>query len=216
MQGGRADDVRVQSHKLPPSWGPDQEARYPFRTWARDLALWDAANDIEDVRKGPMVALRLTGAARELIRDLPFDSLVNGVQVIGGDGAPRQLTGLQVLLQAIERRFAPNQQELAVRALSEYMGISRASGETVDEFLSRWEIARSRAAQQAGFAMGEPGQAWSLLNLLRIPADCWTLILAETGGNLPVNADQLARLVGVLRRTGRLYERAGDPSESLR
>ena len=49
--------------KTPPSWGPEQERRYPFKKYTKDLLLWLMATDVPQERHCATIVLRLTGAA---------------------------------------------------------------------------------------------------------------------------------------------------------
>ena len=35
------------SDKVPPSWGPERQASYPFRAWVRDVCLWEYGTTLE-------------------------------------------------------------------------------------------------------------------------------------------------------------------------
>ncbi len=54
------DLAALASSRIPPAWGPEQERSYPNRNWESGLRLWYAATDIDEARRGPTVALRVT------------------------------------------------------------------------------------------------------------------------------------------------------------
>ena len=113
--------LQIASGKVPPSWGPDQESRYSFKHWQSDLELWQAATDLDVAKQGASLALRLTGAAKEVGRAIPVQVLSNGTfaqdpvtgQILVDQASnPIQIrTGLQQLVHELQRRFAPLQQE---------------------------------------------------------------------------------------------------------
>ena len=70
----------LASSRIPPAWSPEHERSYPFRTWEGDLRLWYGATDIDEVRRGPTVALRIGGAAKLILRELPIAHLAQGRQ----------------------------------------------------------------------------------------------------------------------------------------
>ena len=64
MMGGANNlNMRGASLRIPPSWGPERERQYPFRSWSRDVLTWSLATDLRPEQIGPMVALQLAGAA---------------------------------------------------------------------------------------------------------------------------------------------------------
>ena len=74
-------NLATASGRVPPAWSPDRDRQYPFRTYLKDLALWERSRDIVASRRGPSAALRLGGIAKALARDLDPDVLADGMQV---------------------------------------------------------------------------------------------------------------------------------------
>ncbi|CAJ1434401.1 unnamed protein product [Effrenium voratum] len=60
--------------KVPPTWCVERNG-----SWLSDLVLWASATDMEQQRQGPVAALQITGAAREIIREIPPATLRDGV-----------------------------------------------------------------------------------------------------------------------------------------
>ena len=58
--------------RVPPSWGPEIEKSYAFRYYEADALLWCIASDADEIRKGPNLALRLTGSAKMIMRGPPY------------------------------------------------------------------------------------------------------------------------------------------------
>ena len=158
----RADPFVAQ--KSPPYWGPELEATYPFKYWERDVGLWAASTDVEESKQGPLLAARLGGMARALAHTMPIQQLQYGAAVGG-----QQLTGIELLLRGLGRRFAPFVGETSARAMIEFLGFRRSQGESIDEAISRWELLDLRATDQAQFNMSAPGSALLLLVALGVP-----------------------------------------------
>ena len=157
--------LQIASGKVPPSWGPDQEHKYSFKSWQADLELWQLATDLDTAKQAAAVALRLTGAAKEIGRSMPTAILANGVFVTDAagqivldqqTGQPILLrTGLQQLLRELQRRFAPLQQETQLKAISEVMNFRRWQSEPIDEVVSRFEISVCEADNTGGVQLNE-------------------------------------------------------------
>ena len=116
--------------KVPPAWSPDQARSYPFRFWLQDVTMWAAAaaREVLPEQRGPAVALRLGGAARQLVREIPPDRLRDGAIADPGDGGgARQLSGLQLLLLVLSKSFAPLGEESALRSISDLLNFTAAT-----------------------------------------------------------------------------------------
>eukprot|EP00971_Amphidinium_carterae_P289093 5740147-Amphidinium_carterae.1 len=69
--------------RVPPAWSVKNEARYPFRHFERDVHLWATATDVDLLRLGPLVALRVSGVAQDLIREINPVNLAQGGDLNG-------------------------------------------------------------------------------------------------------------------------------------
>ena len=98
-----AELAQQATSKVPPYWSPELELRgYPFNIWLKDLGLWAAGTELAVERVAPVIAQRLGGAARTLVRELPPETLQAG----RFDAQGQQVqTGLQVLVVGLCRRF---------------------------------------------------------------------------------------------------------------
>ena len=209
-------NLQVASGRIPPSWSPDHDRSYPFRFFVADLKLWSLSTDLDPVRQGPAVALRLGGAAKSLARDFDPVALSDGTAVQDpATGNIIRRTGLECLVSALERRFAPLEQELEIFSISEFLQFHKLGGEGIDESISRYEQLKYRAEQGAQFQMTPPGQAWLLLNGLKISNSHWPGILAQTAGRLPATDFEYQAMCQFLRRSGHLTERSADPAKNL-
>ena len=208
-------NLGLANGRVPPTWSVEQDKRYPLRHYVQDLALWAAGTDVDINRRGPVAALRLTGAARTIIREMPPELLQLGQVVADQNGQPLQLTGLQVLVRALERRYGALDQEQQIFAVSELMGFQRWPQESTDEMIARFDVIHFRATQVAGMGFPATIRAWVILTHLRVPRGQWPLILSPTLGMLPLDDNQYDDMIAYLRRNAHLFEQRGDNSRSL-
>jgi hypothetical protein len=73
---------QVGNSRILPAWSPEGDKAYPLRLYEQDLRLWCTATDIQEDRRGPTAALRLTGAAKTIVREMPVATLQHGQQVV--------------------------------------------------------------------------------------------------------------------------------------
>ena len=118
---------QIANARIPPAWGPEMERNYPFRIWEQDIELWGMATDIEEVRRAPTIALRVSGSAKLIVREIGADMLQNGRQqrdangnlMVDNIGNPIMLTGTQALMHVLRTRFGALPQEVQLSAVSD-------------------------------------------------------------------------------------------------
>jgi len=208
-------NLQMASAKIPPSWGPETERAYPFRVYEQDAVLWTLATDLPQPQHGPAMALRLSGSAREVIRELDPNILVNGQQVVDPVLGQLNLTGSQALLRILRRRFAPLDQESQLFSLTEFFSFQRLPSEDIDSLISRFEVRWHRANNIGGVVMNEVALSWMLLQHAGVPKDRWPLLLTATQGNLPSTTAEYQAFVNYLRRNGHLFDRNSDPAKNV-
>ena len=71
-------NLQLVSGRIPPSWNPQSERTYSFRKFRLDLELWVAATDMDVIRQGPAIAIRLEGDARQLAHEIGVQELASG------------------------------------------------------------------------------------------------------------------------------------------
>ena len=199
-------DVGTATLKTPPSWSYENSHQYSLRSWLSDVILWSNATDLEPDRHAPAVALVVTGAARDLIRELQPQQLREGVWEQGV-----HVSGLLLLCRTLARHYAPMETELQTRSMAELVGFSRLNGENMDAALTRFEVLKHRAIQRGGFAMNAATMSYILLNGLRLRPEQWDRMLLPLDGEMPVNDQQFQQLFERLRRVGRMNEGAFMP-----
>ena len=194
------------NNKQPPAWDPSWEEQYPFASWVQDILLWSAATDLDEERQAPSIVLQLGGTAKSLARELDIHTLQHGMAIYQGNGqGPQPMSGVGVLLRGLSRKFAPLGVEVTVKAIAEYMYIHRLNNEGIDNFLTRFDLLRTRANLQ-GFQMNPVATSWFLLTAMGAPPSAWPQILQHRNGQLPNDEAQLTELMTHLRRQGHLVE----------
>ena len=115
------NDMHLQqaTGRIPPGWNPSDQRKYSFRHWVVDLRLWQAATDADEVRHGPMVAMCLGGAARDIVREMDPNILANGRIIQEAQCNQIQQLGLEYLVDMLTRRFAPLEQEIQLESISD-------------------------------------------------------------------------------------------------
>jgi hypothetical protein len=216
---GYSDQYGTCSSKVPPSWDPSWDKQYPFHVYQQDVLLWaNGICELDDHQRGPAVAMRLQGVAREVVRELNLQVLMHGHMIPDPNVPPNVAQGIQIpqvfqsgleyLFVILRTRFGMLPQETAIQGISDFLMFSRHHGENTDQTISRFEILRHRAFNQAGLVVSETGCAWMLLMVLHIPLDKWPILLSPFEGALPNNRAQYSQFLLYLRRNGHLYDKS--------
>ena len=193
--------------KVPPAWSPEFEASYSFNEWYKDVIHWSMACELTVQQQASAVVQQLGGPARDLAREMDPMMLRDGGVIDTGDGqGPRQVTGLPFLIHHLKKRYAPLEEEVNMRAISQLMNFQKKPNEPIDLALSRWETVRHRAENNGGIDMPISGLSWQLLVALRFSAHDWQRILQPFQGQLPQTDDEYLMMISMLRRTGHLSE----------
>ena len=200
--------LQAASGKIPPTWSPERSRQYSLRTYERDLILWSASSEVDPVRMGPLVALRLGGSAKILAREMDINILAGGMDIPdpnGGQGLVH-ISGVEFLLRQLQRRYAPLDQETQITAIADVFHFKKFGHESTDELLARFEITINQGEVNGQVQFGEVLKSWMLLNILHIPKAQWPVLLSPTLGALPATQPQYVAFLAYLRRSGHLYE----------
>ena len=209
-------NLGLATARVPPSWCSENDRNYPLRTWMRDVELWAAATDVPVARQAPAILIRLTGAVRNLMREIPIDILTQGQNYVDEFGNQAHRTGVEALLRILTNRYGALPQETQIFLVSELMQFHRHQKESTDEMLSRWDIVMMKAVDGGGIVdFVPPIRSWIILSHLRIPRTAWPQLLLPTRGMLPVTDDEYREMITYIRRNSHLYEYSGDRSKSL-
>ena len=71
-------NLGLANSKIPPSWTIERDHEYPLRHYKQDLEAWNACTDLLEPQRGPAAMMRIAGAARELLREIPINFLQHG------------------------------------------------------------------------------------------------------------------------------------------
>ena len=217
MQAERDEaNLGLANSRIPPTWSVERDKVYPLRYYRHDLEVWSASTDMDPLRQGPAASMRITGAARLIVREMPIDMLVQGRIVDDGQGNMIQLSGLGMLLRTLERLYGATTEETQVHSISELMQFARQSGESTDEVIARFDVLVHCADTVGGVQLGAQLKAWLLLTHLRIPRSAWMVLLAPTNGLLPQNIQEYTDFQQYVRRNGHLHDQNhGDRQKSI-
>ena len=208
-------NLGMSNAKVPPGWTPEKDKVYPLRTWVQDIRLWSIGTDVDALKQGAVAAMRIGGTAKELIRELDVNVLANGMNFADDQGNLIHHTGLECLIRALSRRYAPLAQELEVHCIAEILQFRRNQGEDTDALISRFELTREKALNGAGFDMSWVGFAFLLLCILGIHKSQWPLLLAPTQGSLPSTQAEYTTFCQYVRRQGHLTDKGVDGVKNM-
>ena len=209
------NNLGLANGRVPPTWAVEQDRRYPLRHYAEDLRLWCSATDLIEERRGPAAVLRLSGAARSIMRSMPVNMLSFGRPGQDAQGNQIVISGIECLIRALEQRYGALDQETQIFSVSELMTFSRGPNETTDEMVARFDTILFRADQIAGIAFPPVIRSWIVLTHLRINKHSWPTVLAQTQGMLPVTEQQYIDMIAYVRRNSHLHESSRDVSRTL-
>ena len=199
-------NLQQATGRIPPGWNPERDRQYSFRNWLVDLRLWQVGTDIVEARQGPLVAMRLLGAAKDMIRELDPQILANGRAVVDQFGNNLQQTGFDYLIELLTARFAPLEQEVQLSAIHDLFMFKRQAGDATDSVITRFEIMIHRTNALGNIQLQPMVKAYMLLQALGIHRERWTILLAPTLGMLPGDMQEYQAFLGYLRRQGHLHE----------
>ena len=205
--------------KIPPGWGPERQAIYPFKQWVREIKLWEIATPVEVERRGPLLIQQMTGVAKAFLMDqveteqgmrwFTQGALVN-------EGQPNQypVSGIGVIVRLLGRRFKEDDQQNVIQAAQEYNAFTRMHGETIDEALLRFNILHSRAEASGVAETNLTKKALNLLRAFKVPNTLLPLLLQHTQGKIPSTDGEISTMLEMLREWSRLLE-PGNPYSIL-
>ncbi|CAE7581720.1 RE1 [Symbiodinium sp. CCMP2592] len=188
------------SMRMPPRWEP--ESNLSFRSWMQDLMLWTIVTDMTPPQQCAAIISQLGGAARDLARALTPAEVYNGGIVNGV-----QLDPVSYLLQGLQSKFAPLDEETRLGAAQDLLTFTRRQGETVDTLISRFELTRQRARDEGGGAVSIETGALLLLRACGVSSEQFQTLTQPFGLRLPNTEQEFTNMCHHLRRMGHIVER---------
>ena len=196
--------------KTPPSWGPEQERRYPFKKYTKDLLLWLMATDVPQERHCATIVLRLTGAAKELAEEPSPLQLQNGGLIPAvdnmGNATTEHVNAVTYLMHQLHSRFGPLDEEIRLKAVHEWNNFRRRPGETISATLTRFEQIQQRAEHDAGVVQPYETTAYKLLQVLGFSEKEIIEYIKPFGYRMPNSREEYSRMCLDIRRQLRLTE----------
>ena len=153
------------THRIPPSWTPGTE--YTWRDFERDVASWVRLTDLHKEQHGPAVSQRLGGIAEVLAREIPENVIAEGVD--GMSGVHR--SGISVLMGALRQRWGGEAQNKQLELLAAYENFQAMPREDYEDVITRFDVCRVRAREEAGHQVGFPSLTRKLLLIFNVPED---------------------------------------------
>ena len=187
--------------RVPPAWAPENEHHYSFRAWCQDLQLWLMLTDLQPAQQAAAIVMRLGGAARELVRSITPDEIMNGGIVNGMPVDP-----VTYIVAGLQNRFALLDDEHCLAAMTQLLAFSRRHGESIKGTLARYEVVRQRAAREGHFVMSWEGCALQILRACNVSSQHMIQFLQPFQGRLPQDEAEFAVLSSHMRRIGHILE----------
>ena len=144
--------------------------------------LWSTLTDLQPHQQAAAIIMRLRGSAREAARTLTPLEIVHG-----GVSEGRQLDPVSYIMAGLQSRFAQLDDETRLAAMTEMLAFQRLPNEGINAILMRYEICRTRAANEGNFVMSMEGCALQLLRACNVSPQQFMTFLQPTGGRLPTN-----------------------------
>ena len=138
--GGGNEGSSSTNYRVPPTWSPEMERSYPFRSYVRDVLLWSMLTDLLPHQQAAAMVLRLKGAARSLVNMLSPEEILRGGEINGVAYQP-----VEFILKGLETRFARFDDEIRINAMLEMMNFRRKGHERINELVARFHEVRFRS-----------------------------------------------------------------------
>ena len=192
------------THRVPPAWQPNTP--HSYRDWERDIQNWLTLTDLDEAQQAGAIYQRVGGMAKVLLREIPSNVLAHG----NAHGS-----GTDILLRALRQRWGTEMQAKQLELHEAFESFSILPREDHDDALTRFDIIRTRAREEANLIVSSTSLARKLLVAFRVPEDQWALILAPTQGLLPTDEPQYMAFVEYLRRHLTLHFRRSNPMHPI-
>ena len=189
------------NYRLPPAWAPEMETQYSFRAWTTDLVLWVLLTDLTPAQQAAAISMRLGGEARNCVRAMSYNEIVNGGVVNGV-----QLDPVSYIIAGLDLRFAQMADESRLAAMSEFMAFAKYPHENINSLLTRYEVVRNRARTEGNFVMSIEGCALQIMRICHCNTQQFIQFLQPFGGRLPNTEVEFRDMLAAMRRLGHILE----------
>ncbi len=200
------------SRRPPPRWDPQNERSYSFRDWSQDVLRWCMGSELQPHQQCLEIINALDGPARRLGRLMSPQQIMNGGTLNGA-----QVDPVTLLVTTLQQKFAPLSEESRLSAMTDFITFRREPNERINELLTRYDVARERAAHEANYVMTWEGYTITLLRVVGINDSQLIQLLAPLNGQIPTDEQQYVDLMLRLRRMGHIIEhQPGNIASALR
>ena len=137
---------------------------------------------------------------------------VNGAMLHGTFHDP-----LSFLLHSIAAKWGDLGQETSVAAMKALLNFTAGHREPIDSLITRFEIVRDAAEQDAQLVIGARQATWHLLKAIGVGEEQLERLLIPTNGEFPSTDVEYRNLLTALRKRGHIIEgRPGNIAGALR
>jgi hypothetical protein len=154
---------------------------------------------------GGAIYQRVSGLAKTLLREIPDNVISNGA-----DGRP----GVEILMSALRAHWGGESQDKQLQLLAAFDEFDVGPREGHEDAITRFDIIRIRARDEAGHQMAPASLARKLLLAFNVPEDTWSNLLVETRGLLPSSESEYESFLRHLKRNLSLYCRKNNVMRS--
>ena len=93
-----------------------------------------------------------------------------------------RVDGVTHVMNILAERYGQLGQELRLKVIKDFLDFDRKHHESIDDLLTRFEIAKTRATELGNFDMSIEGVAHMLLRACRVSDQQFTMLTQPTGG----------------------------------
>lgn len=184
-------------------WGPTVPNRKPFKDWFEDALIWAELQLDRGMtsRQCCLTLMRsLIGESRKIAQRVPLTIQQDGGIADLADGqGPIQRTGIMIVLHVLRRKYDKMDVVREAEAQQKYEVIRRKPGQSIDSYITEFELARDEAQEAGLVIMNIKGHVQKLLRTAGYPRDSWMDLFRENDGRIPETEAQYADLLGRLR-----------------
>ena len=137
-----------------------------FKTWEADIRMWGALTPLRDEQKAQFVALNLEGHSSG-IKEKILASISEEI---------RQAGGMEALIAFVKGIYDVEEMKEVFDDYEEFEDIKRKEGESVKEFLPRWDMATAKCNKHE-IKLPDVVRAFKLLKSINIPKEDLRIVM---------------------------------------
>ena len=137
-----------------------------FKTWEADIRMWGALTPLRDEQKAQFVALNLEGHSSGIKENI-LASISEEI---------RQAGGMEALIAFVKGIYDVEEMKEVFDDYEEFEDIKRKEGESVKEFLPRWDMATAKCNKHE-IKLPDVVRAFKLLKSINIPKEDLRIVM---------------------------------------